>query len=142
MDGLPEDEYRNEPGVVLVDRYAALRAEKDRVEGDIERVKEALLDYARREQLEVVWGSDHKASLVFEEKLRFPGKGDVGRKEPEVVLKGVGMWDKVSELSTASLVRAIEDGLWERHLIEEVMKYGRFGERSSVRLSRLQDERR
>ena len=140
VGALPEDESRSEPGVALVDRYAGLRAEKDRVEGDIESVRDALVDYARRQQVEVVWGTDNKARIVLDHKLRFTGKGDVERKELELAPKKAGKWDEVSDLSTPLLLRAIADRLWDRELIEQVMEHGRLEESSSVRLSRLKDE--
>ena len=51
-----------------------------------------------------------------------------------------GKWPEVSQLDTTALTRIVEDGLWDKELIDEVMKYGRIEETSSVYLSKLKEE--
>ena len=73
------NEYLSEPGVVLVNKYAAIRNEAKKIDEDMEKVREAILDYARREEVEVIKGSDYKSGVKFDEKLKFPGKNDPER---------------------------------------------------------------
>lgn len=49
---------------------------------------------------------------------------------------------EVSQLDTVALTRIVEDSLWDKDLIDEVMKYGRIEETSAIYLSRLKDEER
>lgn len=140
VEALPVNEYLNEPGVVLVNKYAALKNEKARIEEDMEKVKEAILDYSKREGVEVIKGSDYKAKVRFGERLKFPGKSDAERPELDKAIKEVGRWDEVSQLDIALLTHVIEAELWSKDLIDKVMKYGRIEESDSVHISKLKDE--
>ncbi|HEY78818.1 MAG TPA: PD-(D/E)XK nuclease family protein [Dehalococcoidia bacterium] len=140
LEALPVNEYRREPGVVLVNKYAELKEKASEIDMEIGRVKEAILDYAREQQVEVIKGSDRKVRLRFDEKLKFPGKNDAGRQELDSTLIEAGKWPEVSQLDTALLARAIEGGQWDKGLIYEVMKHGRIETVSSIHISKLKDE--
>ncbi len=140
VESLPLNEYLNEPGVVLVNKYAQLREEASEIDEEIAKVKEAILDYARREEVEVIKGSDRKVRVKFDEKLKFPGKSEVERRELDDAIKQAGKWMEVSQLDTTSLSRVIENSLWSEELITQVLKYGRIEETSAIYLSRLKDE--
>ena len=139
VEALPVNEYLSEPGVVLVNKYVALKNEAKNVDQEIEKVKEAILDYARREEVELIKGSDCKARVKFDEKLKFPAKHDIERKELEDIIKEAGKWAEVSQLDTPSLTHTIENGLWTKDLIDKVMLYGRIEETTSVHISKLKD---
>ena len=140
VEALPANEYLNEPGVVLVNKYAQLREEASEIGEEMDKVKEAILDYARREEVEVIKGSDRKVRVKFDEKLKFPGKSEIERRELDDAIKQAGMWMEVSQLDTTSLNRVIENSLWSEELINQVLKYGRIEETSAVYLSKLKDE--
>jgi len=140
VEALPANEYLNEPGVVLVNKYVTLRDEEARIKGEMQEVREAILDYARREEVELIKGSDYRARVKFDEKLKFPGKNDAERQELDKAIKEAGKWTEVSQLDTVSLTHVIENDLWSKELIEQVMKYGRIEEASSVTVSKLKDE--
>ncbi len=139
VEALPVNEYLKEPGVVLVNKYAELRARAAELNEEIEKVKEALVDYTRRECVELVKGSDVKARVKLDQKLKFPGKSDTERQELDNLILKAGKWMEVSQLDTTALVRAIEDKLWNDDLTGQVMKYSRTEETCSVYLSKLAD---
>jgi putative RecB family exonuclease len=139
VEALPVNEYLNEPGVVLVNRYADLKGKAGEIDEEMTKVKEALIDYARREQVEVIKGSNRMVRVRFDEKLKFPGKSEVERGELDGVINRAGKWMEVSQLDTTALTRVIEHGLWDKDLIGEVMKYGRIEETSTVYLSKLKE---
>jgi len=131
--------YLNEPGVVLVNKYAELK-EKVRVIGEeMEKVKEALTEYARRESVTLIKGSGHKARVRFDEKLKFPGKNEAEREDLNKVIIQAGKWPEVSQLDMTALTRIIEEDLWDKELIDQVMEYGRIEETSAVYLSKLKE---
>jgi putative RecB family exonuclease len=140
VEALPANEYLNEPGVVLVNKYAQLREEASEIGEEMDKVKEAILEYARREGVEVIKGSDRKVRVKFDEKLKFPGKSESERKELNDAIKQAGKWMEVSQLDTTSLTRVIENGLWSEELINQVLKYGRIEETSAIYLSKLKDD--
>lgn len=140
VEALPVNEYLNEPGVVLVNRYAELREKASEIGDEMDKVKEALIEYAKKEDVEVIKGNDCKVRVKFDEKLKFPGKSEEERKELDRVVIDAGRWMEVSQLDTTSLTRIVEEVLWDRELIEQVMKYGRIEETSSIYLSKLRED--
>jgi len=48
-----------------------------------------------------------------------------------------GKWPEVSQLDTTALTNVIENGLWDRALIDTVLKFGRIEETDTVHLSKL-----
>jgi len=140
VEALPVNEYLNEPGVVLVNKYAELKEQASEIDEEMEKVKEALIDYARKEQVELIKGSDRRVRVRFDEKLKFPGKSEAERQDLDKAIKAAGKWLEVSQLDATALTRVIEQSLWDKDLIGEVMKYGSIEETSSVYLSKLKDE--
>jgi len=140
VDALPVNEYLNEPGVVLVNRYVELKEKASEIEGEVAKVREALLDYAMKEEVEVLKGSDCKARVRFDRRLKFPGKYEEERQELDRIIVEAGRWTEVSELDTASLARVVKQASWDKELVDQVMRYGRIEETSSVHISKLKEE--
>jgi hypothetical protein len=140
VETLPLNEYLSEPGVVLVNKYAELKEKAGEIDEEMTKVKEALIDYAQRQGVTVIKGSNHKVSVKFDEKLRFPGKSEPDRENLDDAIIQAGKWTEVSQLDTTALTRIVEEGLWDKELIDQVMKYGRIEETSAVYLSKLREE--
>jgi RecB family exonuclease len=140
VEALPANEYLNEPGVLLVNRYVALREEEARIRDEKEKVREAIVEYARRQEVQLIKGSAYQARVKFDEKLKFPGKGDAEREELDRTIMEAGKWAEVSQLDISSLTHVIGSGLWSKELIDQVVRYGRIEQSSSVTVSKLRDE--
>ena len=140
VEALPVNEYLKEPGVVLVNKFAELKEQSRKTDEEIKEVKEAIIEYARREGVEVIKGNDRRARVTFEQKLKFPGKNDAERLELDAVVKEAGKWDEVSRLDITAIIHAIESGEWSQELIDKIMEYGCFEESATVRLSKLREE--
>ena len=140
VEALPVNEYLNEPGVMLANKYAQLKNQEAGIEAEMEKVRDAILNYARREGVEVIKGSDCRVRVTFADKLKFPRKSDAERPELDGIIKEAGKWGEVSELDTTALIGIVDEGLWSKNLIDRVMKYGRIEESPTVRVSKLKDE--
>lgn len=140
VEALPVNEYLKEPGVALVNKYVELRQKASEIQEETEKVKEAIIDYAKREKVELIKGSSHKARVKFEQKLKFPGKNDDQRQELDEKIKAAGKWTEVSQLDTTALTRIVEEGMWDKELVEQVVRYGRIEETGAVYLSKLKEE--
>lgn len=113
------------------------------IEKETEKVKEAIIEYARREQVVLIRGSGHKVKVKFDKKLRFPGKNEAERKQLDNVIAQADKWSEVSQFDTTALASVVEEGLWDRALTDEILKYGRIEETGSVYYSKLgTDEQR
>ncbi|MEE8403423.1 MAG: PD-(D/E)XK nuclease family protein [Candidatus Hydrothermarchaeaceae archaeon] len=142
---MPANEFLNEPGVKLVNRYAGLIQEKkaylDDAESEIEKLKEAIIAYAEKEGVEVIRGSEKKLKVKTEARAKFPGKGDAGRAELDDLLKKGRKWQKVSDLNVHVLAKAMKSGAWSPGLVKKIEKYRRVEEGYRLTLSALKDRK-
>lgn len=144
---LPVNEYMDEPGVALVDKFAELEAERQRVkasleevEGELDALKEAVSAHAAREGLEMLFGTDHRLKVKISKRRNFPRKGAPGRDELDSLLKEAGTWIDVSDLSTSKLSKLLDSGALDRHLVELIEEYQAVEEKLSVTLAKLREE--
>jgi putative RecB family exonuclease len=140
VEALPINEYLNEPGVVLVNKYVELKERAGEVDGEMAKVREALIDYARKQDVTTIRGNRHKVRIKCDEKLRFPRKGEPDRQSLDDTIAQAGKWLEVSQLDTAALTRIVGEGVWDKELIDRVMQYGWMEETAAVYLSKLREE--
>jgi putative RecB family exonuclease len=133
-DGLSRNEYLNEPGVKLVNTYADLDRKKADLELEIQKVKDALIDYARRHKVEVVKGNDHRVLVRFYKGLSFPKKEEAGRRQLEDLVRESGLWERVSVMSPVSLAKLVERGDLDDELARRLAALGKEEVRPWVKL--------
>ena len=124
----------------MVNRYAELKEKAGEIDEEMAKVKDALIDYARQEGVTVLKGSRYKVRVKFGEKLGFPRKGEPDRENLDDTIIQAGKWPEISQLDTTALTSIVEKGLWDKELIDQVLKYGRIEETSAVYLSKLSEE--
>ena len=88
----------------------------------------------------VMTGSNCRVRVKSEEKLKFPGKNEPDRENLDDTIIQAGKWLEVSQLDMTALTRIVEGRVWDKELIDEVMKYGKIEETSAVYFSKLKDE--
>ena len=142
-ESLPPNEYLQEEGVNLVNRFVELKEKKGILIGEIDaeltRVEEALFAYAQREELEAIYGSDHVAKIKTEMKEKYPLKGDPNRKALDEFIKNAGKWMEVSDLNPWMLARILERGGWPPSLAKKVKEFSTVEKNRSIALSKLKE---
>ena len=142
-ESLPPNEYLQEEGVNLVNRYVELKEKKGILIGEIDaelaRVEEALFAYAQREELEAIYGSDHVAKIKTEVKEKYPLKGDPNRKALDEFIKNAGKWMEVSDLNPWMLARVIERRGWPPSLVAKIRDFSSLEKNRSIALSKLKE---
>ena len=63
----------------MQDRIEELKEKASEIEEETGKVRGAILDYAKREHVVVIRGSDRKVRVKFDEKLESPGKSEAKR---------------------------------------------------------------
>ncbi len=138
------NDYLKEDGVVLVNKYAELdfkyKKLKKELEEELEKVKEALISYAKKKEVDVVFGSDMKAKVKTEEKLKFPGKNDEKIEELKKVLKKMKKWEEVEMLDNYALLAKVKSGEWDANELRKLKKFETKETSESVRLSKFSKE--
>ena len=101
-----------------MDRWAKLDAQRQEVRGEqgdleaeIDEVREAFINVAKREGLELVAGGDKEVVVKQIERIMFPRKSEESEKatEHEAALRTTKWWKDLSTLNAAILRAAWED---------------------------------
>ncbi len=145
-EDLPQNEFLSEEGVELVDKLASVEGKLERLEEERselkeekEKLKEAILKYADEEGLENVYGTEKRASIERDEKIRFPRSNESDRSELESTIKEAGLWDEVSYLSIRSLAKIFREDGWPDSVIDELENFKRTEKKTEVKLEDLEE---
>lgn len=143
IENKPVNEYLNDPGVKLVNRYAELQQRKRQVTLDlfaeIEKVEEALIQFAEKEKVDVVFGSDSKVKIKVYTRFSCPSKDCKERLELEQIIKNAGKWEEVNQLDTNSINKILKEKQWDQALFEAVKQYVSCEELKRLYLSRIKN---
>ncbi|MBC7363653.1 MAG: PD-(D/E)XK nuclease family protein [Candidatus Aminicenantes bacterium] len=120
LEKLPANEYLNEEGVVLVNKYIDYLNRKKEAEAELEKLREAIIEYARKNGLTKVLGSEFHVTLSRQEKLKIPAAGEEKRALLEELIKKAGLWEKLSTLDRFALERAIRTRQLEPQLLAKL----------------------
>jgi hypothetical protein len=137
----PENEYLGDSGVKLVNRYAELKQKQKQITLDlyaeIEKLEEALIDFAEKEDVDVVFGTKNKVRIKETEQNKFPAKHSKERERLELLLKDHGKWEEVMQLDTAALNRIIQEKQWDDDLVKVLENYMKLERTKRLYLSKI-----
>jgi RecB family exonuclease len=139
VENLGENGYFKDRGVSLTNKYAQLAGEKEKIEEKINVVKEQIVQFARKENIEIIKGNDHKVRVKITPRLKFPGKETLERAALDSLLKDAGKWLEVSDLNTGTLAKVCKQTAWDKGLIDKVRECATEEETVSVYLSQLDE---
>jgi len=145
-EDLEVNEFLNEPGVKLVNSYVKLTKKKKEfigeIDKDLSKLEEALLEYSKKNKVEIVRGSDKKLKIKFYYKPKFPNKSDKRREELDDLIKNSGKWIEVSDLNTWTLGKITQnpdDFGWDKKLVDRIKKYQEIEERYRLSVSKFSE---
>jgi len=130
------NEYLNDDGVKLVNMYATISEEMKKNEEKLEMIRQALLSFAKREKINIVYGSDVKASISSYPRLSFPKKEDFNREEFFEIIRKIGLWDELATVDVYELAKMINNGELHEDLVKLLSKFIKKSETNVVRLRR------
>ncbi len=134
VESLPPKEFKEDEGVALADRYAALREEEKRIKEEIEEAKRELWEYAQQMGVENVRGSDAVLSVKKVVKPGFPPSGSKERAALEEVCRELGRFEEVSVLYTPKLTKVVADRAWEESELARLEPFVSWNESIEVRM--------
>ncbi len=100
-------------GAQLVDAYVQLAEAKRLLEVDIERLRTELIEFAQKEGIDNVYGSDKKVSVKSFDLLK-----PVDMKEVMLLLLKAGLWNEYAKLDTQKLSAALAEGALPVDVVE------------------------
>jgi len=130
METLAINEYRKDPGVILVSKYSELEEKKDelkreivRIEEEQAKIEEAAIEYAEREGIQTIDGPDHQFVITIKDELCAPA-----RRENVQVWEGLreflireNKYIDVSTVNNAMLNKMLR--LWPQEVIEKIKSF-------------------
>ena len=141
VQDLPPNKYLKEKGVTLVNQYAAQKArikelntQVDALQEELDLIAEAAIEYARKEEISRIAGSNCSISISTVTSLAFPLSGDEKRPQLEACIKKVGIWDKVSSLNLSRIEKLVTDEAVDVKVRKQLLKFAAEIEKTSVRL--------
>lgn len=140
VEELPPRKFKAEEGVKMVDELADLSLKKKELEEQIEMVKSDLIAYAGNLGVDVVFGSDRKATISITREISFPAKHSEERDELVKLLKKNGLWGEVEDLDVFSLKKILNEKKWGKDICKQLEEYTEERICESVRLAKLKDK--
>ena len=116
-------EFLADDGVKLVNEYASLKAEEEKVAKKLEEVKSNILGFAEAKKLDKLYGSDAVVTVWKKDCLKFPVKEDPRYNELVKMIKELELWDEFSTLDKYRLERAFEGGQIDFEKMKKMSKF-------------------
>jgi len=142
LENKPVNEYLNDPGVQLVNKYAKLKNKQKQIDeelgSEIKKLEEAIKHFAEKEQIDVIFGSSNKVRITINERYCFPLKHSKERAELERLLKKYGKWDDVVQIDTSVIGKIIQEKTWNSELLKTLKKYVVIERSKRLYLSKIQ----
>ncbi|MBW2975235.1 hypothetical protein KY366_05950, partial [Candidatus Woesearchaeota archaeon] len=111
-----EEEFKEDDGLRLVDEYSRLEKAKKDSELGMERIRAKLIEFSKQKGINVVWGTDKKASIREYYKVIFPPDKDNFIK----LIKDKGIYEDVSSVNYLKLGAKILKNQVPEEVIKEV----------------------
>jgi len=131
---LSENEYLNEEGVSLVDKYVRLNKVIKENGKELEKIKQALIAYTDKKEIDVVNGKSDIATIRKYPKLSFPKKEDPRLKDFFGVVKDAGLWDKLAIVNVYELAKMINSSQLDKETVYKLEKFIERGKTTKVYL--------
>lgn len=136
----PANEYLKEDGVVLVNKWSEVKNKIDKLEEEESKLKEAVIAYAEKQGVNMLYGSNMKARVTIQEMLKFPGKNDEETEELIKLLKKMKKWEEVEALDVHELRKKVENEEWEPEQLKKLKKFETKEITKQTRLSKFNKE--
>ncbi len=143
VEALPPNEYLQNTGVQLVQKYAELEAQKADHQAAIKtliteqgKVEEAAIAFASKEGIVTIDGPAHRLLIKSEDDFRAPTKSE----DPfawellRTTLKNAGKWEDVSTVNSGMLKWAMKKNKWPDMLVKSIMGLVKQGIKKSISL--------
>ena len=106
---------------------------------ELEKIEEALIQFAEKEGVDVVFGSKNKVRIKESERYSFPPKHSKERERLIQLLKDYGKWDEVAQLDTSALNRIIQEKQWNEDELKALKEYANLERSKRFHLSKIKD---
>jgi putative RecB family exonuclease len=112
------EEFKEDDGVKLVDEYVELETQEKDIKKRKEEIKSKLIKFSKQKEIDVVYGSNKKASVKPYEKVVYPEDKELFLK----LIKDKGLYEEVSMLCYPKLTSMINKNQIDQDVINLTSK--------------------
>lgn len=112
------EEFKQDDGVKFVDQFSELQAKEREIKKEMEIIKNNLIEFAKQKEVNVVFGSNKKASVKPYDKVVYPEDKEAFIK----LIKDKGFYDEASMLCYPKLNSMILKNTIDKEIIELTSK--------------------
>jgi len=143
MEALPPNTYLQDTGVQLVQKYAQweekkadLQAQIKAVEGEQQKMQEAIFAYAEKEGVTAIDGPGYRLQIKEEDDWKTPRKNEdpLSWELLRNTLKNAGKLEEVSTVNARMLQYAVKKGRWPETLVKSLLAFVTQGVRKTIAL--------
>jgi len=120
IENLPLEKYATDDAIGMVNRFAALDAEKRKlherekqIELEQERIKVQAVIKAEQEGVKRLFGDTHVLTIKDDIRVSYPKKGELVRAAFESAMHGLGLWERVIDVNFSSLKSMAHEIGWK-----------------------------
>ena len=136
--------YKADSGVQLVNKYAEVRAKQKEADAEFDnevvRLEEAILAYAAKENIDVVFGSANKVRVTATDRFVFPAKRTKERAALEKLLQQYGKLAEVAQLDTSAVGKCLSEKRWDPDVCEALRRYVTVEQSKRLHLSKIKEQ--
>jgi hypothetical protein len=107
---------------------------------EIEKVEEAIIDFAEKNGHDVIFGSNNQVKIKTTTRYACPSKHSKEREELEKLLREHGKWDEVAQLDTAAINKIIQENTWDDEILDVLKEYVKLEESKRLYLSKIRND--
>ena len=120
---LPKNKFLNEPAVKLANEYVKINNKKKKLEKKLEKLKKAIFDYCYKNDVERIFGTDHRLTCKTYENYKKKKKKDPLRNELIKVLKKLGKYEEASQIDIFKLSRILKQEKWPKEIQKVLLNF-------------------
>ena len=110
-----EEEFKEDDGLKLVDEYARLDEQEKDASTRKEEVRNNIIKFAQQKDIDIVWGTEKKASVKSFDKINYPKT-----KEFISLLKEKGLFEDVVALNSSKLRSTVLKKSVDAKILEQI----------------------
>lgn len=135
----PQKTLTEDDGVKLVNSYAQLQTLKQEAEKKLDEIKQKLIDFAKQEKIDSIFGDSHKINIIEYEDICLPPKNQ--RAELNQILKRLGKWEEVSDIDRFALSKIIKEERWPKELLGEIKAFAKIEKTHRLYLAKIRERK-
>lgn len=137
IEGKDPSSFLEDKGVKLVNKFADLKYKVAEINRELSELKSMAVDFARKEGVSSIFGSNHKLNVNISSDIKLPSKAERDKLISE--LKRLGKIDEVIDVDVFALKKVIKQEIWPSDILKKISKF--VSEVEAVRVSLAKFER-